>query len=263
RTADLNDANRQLLAEVQERRMAETRLRETQTELIQAGKLAALGQMSAALSHEFNQPLAAVKSYSENAAAFLDRNKLPQARENMGRISDMADRMAEISRHLRNFARRPQEQVGAIPLNAALDDALALMESRLGRENATLIDDIPDGEVQVIGGRVRLQQVIVNLLSNALDAMADQAEKRIDLSVEEDAQEVRVVVRDRGPGLGPDVLEKAFDPFFTTKGPGKGLGLGLSISFNIIRDFGGRLEAANHPEGGAVFTIVLRPAPAA
>lgn len=257
RTGDLNEANQQLTLEVQERRATETRLKTTQQELIQAGKLAALGQMSAALSHEFNQPLAAIKSYSDNAATFLERGRLPETGENLQRISRLVDRMAEISQHLRSFARRPKDQTGPVPLAAALDDALALVDMRLRQQNAVVARDIPEGEVWVTGGRVRLVQVIVNLLTNALDAMTGMTDPRIEISLSQDASDAVLRVRDHGPGLAGDAMGQAFDPFFTTKDPGKGLGLGLSISYNIVRDFDGRLEVANHPEGGAVFTLSL------
>jgi len=263
RTRDLNSANTQLRQEVEERTRTEDRLRQTQAELVQAGKLAALGQMSAALSHEFNQPLAAVKSYAENAATFLDRGRGDEARENITRISHMADRMASISKHLRNFARRPQDQLRDIPLRAVIRDALDLLDPRLRRAKVDLILDLPpeDDEIMVVGGRVRLQQVLVNLLSNALDAMADVSAPILHLSVTDEADDmIALRLRDQGHGLSQDAQAQLFDPFFTTKEVGQGLGLGLSISYNIIRDFGGRIEARNHPEGGAEFSLHLRKA---
>jgi len=261
RTADLNSANAQLVQEVEERRATEQRLRQTQTELVQAGKLAALGQMSAALSHEFNQPLAAVKAYAENAATFLDRDRPEDARKNVGLISQMADRMASISKHLRNFARRPQDKIGPIPLTCVLNDALDLMAPKLNAAGADIRYTPPEAEIMVMGGRVRLQQVLVNLVSNALDAMETQDRPIIEISIQGDAGRCRVEMRDRGPGLSEDTLKNIFDPFFTTKSPGKGLGLGLSISYNIVRDFGGTLAARNHPDGGAVFIVDLAEAP--
>ncbi|MEP4803708.1 MAG: histidine kinase dimerization/phospho-acceptor domain-containing protein, partial [Hyphomicrobiales bacterium] len=139
RTADLNEANTQLKQEVEERKLAERQLRKTQTDLVQAGKLAALGQMSAALSHEFNQPLTAVKTYADNAATYLDRDRPTDARENVSRISQMADRMAAISRHLRNFARRPQEKLGPVPVWAVIDDALEILSGKLRSTDAKII----------------------------------------------------------------------------------------------------------------------------
>jgi two-component system C4-dicarboxylate transport sensor histidine kinase DctB len=213
--------------------------------------------MSAALSHEFNQPLAAVKAYAENAATFLDRGRADEARANIGLISSMADRMASISKHLRNFARRPQDKTGPVPIRAVIEDALEVMRPRLDSATARLNLVLPDEDIWVIGGRVRLQQVIVNLIGNALDAMEalHRPEMHLTLSVADGL--CRLALRDTGPGLSEDALAQAFDPFFTTKAPGKGLGLGLSISYNIVRDFNGRLMVANHPEGGAVFTVEL------
>ena len=260
RTADLDAVNKRLLTEIEERRATEKRLRSTQKELIQAGKLAALGQMSAALSHEINQPLTAVKGFAENAAAYLDRKRYAEARENVSRISQMADRMAAISGHLRNFARRPQDTVGPVDLCLVLDDALDLMAPRLAKASAR-IDRAPDTResIWVKGGRLRLQQVFVNLISNALDAMEQDREPCISITRSEPTSgRVRISVSDSGPGLETDTVGRIFDPFFTTKSPGKGLGLGLSISYNIVEDFGGRLSATNRSDGpGAVFSVDL------
>ncbi len=257
RTADLNRTNAQLLEEVAERKAAETRLRKTQTELVQAGKLAALGQMSAALSHEFNQPLAAVKSYAENALKLLERNRTPETRENISRISEMTDRMASISKHLRNFARRPMEKVRPVPLVQIVNDAIGLLQPRLRGSGAKLNFDQPEEEVWVMGGHIRLQQVVVNLLTNALDAMKDRQLVQIDIGLRTDADTCVLSVRDYGAGVSEDEMGQVFDPFFTTKQPGEGMGLGLSISYNIVKDFGGTLRVSNHDEGGAVFSIDL------
>ncbi|MEM6943582.1 MAG: ATP-binding protein, partial [Pseudomonadota bacterium] len=258
RTAELRTTNASLSAEVAERRLAEERLRQTQKELVQAGKLAALGQMSAALSHEINQPLAAVKSYSDNAVAYLDRSRVAEARANLSHISKMADRMAKISSHLRNFARRPGDALRAIPVGQVIEEAVSLIEPLARKRGATLQYRPPEEPVWAVGGRLRLQQVVVNLLSNALDAMADKAEVLIEIDVETTDDTVEITVRDHGPGLRPGDEDQMFEPFFTTKPVGKGMGLGLSISFNIVEDFGGKLTAANHREGGAVLRVRLR-----
>ncbi|MEY3002887.1 MAG: hypothetical protein RLZZ491_63 [Pseudomonadota bacterium] len=257
RTGALDAANRLLRHQIDERVRTEAQLRRTQAELVQAGKLAALGQMSAALSHEFNQPLAAVKAYAENAATFLDRGRADEARENIRLISAMADRMAAISKHLRNFARRPQDKTGPVPIRAVIEDALELMGPQLAKSGVRVTDLATGADLWVMGGRVRLQQVIVNLIGNALDAMEGQPRRDITLSLTQAEGRCRLDVRDTGPGLSEAALGQAFDPFFTTKAPGKGLGLGLSISYNIVRDFNGRLLAANHPDGGAIFTVEL------
>jgi two-component system C4-dicarboxylate transport sensor histidine kinase DctB len=258
RTAELEEANRLITQEVVERRAAETRLRQTQTELIQAGKLAALGQMAAALSHEFNQPLAAVKSFARNAGAYLDRGEPDKVRHNIGMIDDMVDRLAAISTHLRNFARRPGEKTEPVLLNRALDTAVVILEPKMRASGCRVRRDAIEGEIWVQGGQVRLQQVFVNLLSNAVDAMADQSDPVVDLLLETDGPRVHVRVQDSGTGMTDAEIAQLFDPFFTTKEPGKGMGLGLSISYNIVRDFGGTLEGRNLPEGGAVFSVTLK-----
>jgi len=257
RTADLAEVNRQLETEVTERRATEQQLRQTQSDLIQAGKLAALGQMSAALSHEFNQPLAAVKAYAENGATLIDRDRVGDARDNLSRISSLADRMSTISRHLRNFAREPNQTLGPVLLADVVKDMLEIATPRLKTAGATLDIDIAPPTLAVRAGMVRLQQVLVNLVSNAADAVEDQQDRRITLTARKKGQKIIITLRDRGPGVPQAIRERIFDPFYSTKGVGKGLGLGLSISYNIIKDFGGRLVVDDHVDGGAVFTVEL------
>ncbi len=260
RTQQLRSANAALRDEVSERRAAEARLRQTQSELVQAGKLAALGQMSAALSHEFNQPLGAARNYAENAQVLLDRGRTEEARSNIDRIIGMIDRMTRISRHLRNFARKPNQQLRAVALADSVIAAQELLDWRLAKQGVTLAVDLGPVPPIVIGGPVRLQQVLVNLISNAIDAVEDCPDKRLELRATQSGASVRVSLRDHGPGV-PDALQpRIFDPFFSTKEVGKGLGLGLSISYNILRDFGGELMVRNHPDGGAEFTLVLQAA---
>ena len=219
--------------------------------------MAGLGQMSAALSHELNQPLAALKTYADNARAFLARDNLQATDENLERMSRMVDRMASISAHLRNFARRPQQAIGPLSLDGVIQDALAVMDVRLEAEGGRIAYTPPREPVWAVGGHVRLQQVVVNLINNALDVMEGQDDPVVTITL----TGAKIEVRDTGPGIDEAIREHLFDPFFTTKAPGKGLGLGLSISYNIVRDFGGTLSAANHPEGGAVFSVLLKPAP--
>jgi Signal transduction histidine kinase regulating C4-dicarboxylate transport system len=246
RTADLARVNSQL--------------RQTQADLIQAGKLAGLGQMSAALSHEFNQPLAAAKTYADSAALLIDRGRLPEARDNLQRIVSLINRMASLSRHLRNFARKPNEKLGPVSLAEVLDDTLEIVGARLAAAEAELVADLGDPPPVVTAGSVRLQQVLVNIISNAADAVEGLENRRIELTARREGEHVVVEVRDRGPGVPQAIAERIFDPFFTTKGVGKGLGLGLSISYNIVKDFGGNLSVHDHPDGGAVFRIVLEAA---
>jgi two-component system C4-dicarboxylate transport sensor histidine kinase DctB len=257
RTADLALVNQQLETEVTERRATEQRLRQTQSDLIQAGKLAALGQMSAALSHEFNQPLTAVKTYADNAVVLIERNRIAEARDNISRISSLTDRLTAISRHLRNFARKPNEQLGPVILADVVKDMLEIVAWRLKAANATVTVDLGPQPLVLRAGAIRLQQVLVNLISNAADAVEGLSEKRIELRARRKASKIVITVSDNGPGIPAAIAERIFDPFFTTKGVGKGLGLGLSISYNIVKDFDGDLAVTNDPQGGAVFTITL------
>ncbi len=257
RTADLAEANRRLATEVAERTATEIRLRQTQADLIQAGKLAALGQMAAALSHEFNQPLTAVRTYADNAATLIDRGRVPDARANMLRISSLTERMASIARHLRNFARKPNEKLARVSVAEVVRDTLEIVDWRLKAAGAELRIDLGEPSPVVTAGVVRLQQVLVNLIANAADAVDGLPDRTIDLVARSSQGKVTLSVRDRGSGVPASVAERIFDPFFTTKGVGKGLGLGLSITYNIVKDFGGTLTIENHPEGGALFKVIL------
>ncbi|WP_264319357.1 sensor histidine kinase [Rhizobium terrae] len=257
RTADLARVNSRIEEEIAERRLTEQRLRQTQADLIQAGKLAGLGQMSAALSHELNQPLAAAKTYAETTGVLIDLGRTEEASDNVRRISALIDRMASISRHLRNFARKPNEKLGPVGIEDVMRDTLEIVAVRLKAADAILEMEIDPAVPAVRAGAVRLQQVLVNIITNAADAVEGLDDRRITVSARQVGDKVLVSVRDRGPGVAAAIRERIFDPFFTTKGVGKGLGLGLSISYNIIKDFGGSLSVQDHPEGGAVFLIEL------
>lgn len=261
RTRALSVTNQSLSQEVEVRREAEDRLRKTQDELVQTAKLAALGQMSTALSHEYNQPLAAIRSYADNAIRFLERGATSEVSGNLVRINGLVDRMAELSRTLLSFSRKPGATIGPVPLGTIVDEALLLARPRA---RAAGIASITVGEavsgLHVIGGRIRLGQVFVNLVNNAIDALSGQADARIGIDARRQGDRVVVTVVDNGPGIKPELLPKVFEPFFTTKGVGDGIGIGLSIVDNIIRDFGGTIMVTNQAEGGACFTIILQAA---
>ncbi|MCO5158815.1 MAG: sensor histidine kinase [Aquamicrobium sp.] len=257
RTADLAEVNRLLKEEVAERRATERALRKTQSDLVQAGKLAALGQMSAALSHELNQPLAAARTYADNAGILIERGRIDEARETVGRIASLVDRMASIGRHLRNFARKPNQKLGPVALDEAVRDTLEIVAWRLKAADAELVVDLGPEPPLVHAGSVRLQQVLVNIVSNAADAVEGLPDRRIELCARQEGDRVLITVADRGPGVPEAIAERIFDPFFSTKGVGKGLGLGLSISYNIVKDFGGSLTVGRRPDGGALVSIAL------
>lgn len=263
RTADLTEANTHLRSEIAERHKTETQLRQTQAELVQATKLAALGQMSAGLSHELNQPLTAIRSYSDNARTFLDRDQVEPARSNLKGISELTERMGKIIKNLRTYARNEPVTLRSVSVNQAVAESLALMDARIKAENVDVSVELPETDPVVTAGAVRLQQVLVNLISNALDAVQESGEKRLFLSVAATASEVSITVRDTGSGIVQEDIDKLFDPFFSTKDVGEGMGLGLSITYGIIKQFGGEISAVNHPEGGASFTVTLVAATAA
>jgi two-component system, NtrC family, C4-dicarboxylate transport sensor histidine kinase DctB len=260
RTEALTAANRRMRNEIIERHRAEEELHKTQEELVQSAKLAALGQMSVGLSHELNQPLAAIRTYSDNARTFLERALPESVQSNLEGISELTERMARIIRNLRTYARGEAVEARPTSLRLSLDEALNLLEVRFREEAVELDANLPDPSLLVVGGTVRLQQVFVNLISNGIDAMKGRETRRLRISVVETDAQVEVSVADTGTGINKVDRANIFDPFYSTKGIGEGTGLGLSISYGIINQFGGQIETHNDPDGGAVFTVILKKA---
>jgi len=259
RTSDLEGLNSRLKQEVLEREQAQQELVRAQDELVQASKLSALGTMSASISHELNQPLAAIRSYAENAEVLLDHGRTDDARGNLKLISELTGRMASIIAHLRAFARRDRHAPESVALQPALDDALALLAKRRRAMEVELIRDLPDATLWVQAGETRLRQVLGNLLANALDALTEKGPPRkLWLSAEQTPEGVNLFIRDNGPGFSQEALAHAREPFFTTKTRTQGLGLGLAICDTLMRALGGELLFANHPGGGALLTLRLR-----
>lgn len=258
RTRALSATNAALRHEVAERRHAQEALARAQDELVQASRLSALGQLSAGISHELNQPLMAVQSFAENGRAFIERGQPERAGENLARISDMAHRMGRIIGNLRAFSRQESVPQTEVDLGVVIASALELTQARREQLGVVLDYTPPDGSVRVRGGEVRLGQVFVNLITNALDAMSDASEKRLTLTVSEGAQ-VLITLADTGPGIAEE--GRVFDPFYSTKevGAAKGVGLGLSISYAIVQSMGGELRARNGVTG-AEFSLTLNTA---
>lgn len=260
RTRELENANAQLQQEVHEREQAQRELMRAQDEVVQAGKLTALGTMSASISHELNQPLAAIRSYADNARVLLDHQRTEDARGNLEQISDLATRMASIIAHLKAYARGARRAPENVQLQPAIEDALSMVASRRRAMNVELLRDVPDAPLWVQAGETRLRQILGNLLTNALDALAEKAPpRRLWVIASQDQHGVTLTLRDNGPGFSEDALAHAHEPFFTTKTTAKGLGLGLAICDNLLRALGGRLEMGNHLEGGAVVRLHLLP----
>lgn len=247
----LQRAHDELERKVEERTRT---LREAQEELVHAGKLAVIGQLSAGLAHELNQPLAALRTLSGNAVKFMQRGDLDAAQGNLERIGSLVDGMGQLTSQLKTFARKSSGAPRPVVVRRAIDNALFLLDRRLRQSGATVQVTAGD-DVLALCDANRLEQVLVNLIGNALDALEGAATRTLELAGRRDGDRVLICVRDSGPGLPDDVQARLFEPFFTTKDSGGGLGLGLAISAGIVRDFGGTLAGANHADGGAVFTI--------
>jgi len=253
-SAELRQLNDALQREIAEREKAEKNLEVAEQTLAQSSKLAALGEMSAAVSHELNQPLAAMKTYLAGAKLLLHRKRPDEALSSFQRIDDLIERMGSITRQLKSYARKGGDAFEVIDLRDALSSALVLMEPQLKRGDVHVSRSVPRQPVLVLADRVRLEQVIINLLRNALDATKSAKDPTVEIIVAGGETAV-VTVRDNGEGIRD--LDNLFEPFYTTKAPGDGVGLGLAISSGIVNDLGGRLTARNGQPGGAVFEIRL------
>lgn len=256
RTRDLSQANEALNRQIEERMRAEASREALRDELVQAGKLAALGQIAAGVAHEINQPVAAIRTQAESAAAWLERDQPPKAARALGRIGDLTARIGAITQELRAFSRKSEPVLAAVSLHEAIDGALLLLGGRLRQAGVRLIR--PKGEdVIVMADRFRLEQVIVNLIQNAVEALVETPNATITLSVQRHDGRIELIVADNGPGVSEDIREQLFTPFVTSKA--KGLGLGLVICRDIVAAFEGELDL-RPSERGATFVVALRSA---
>ncbi|WP_145144165.1 ATP-binding protein [Roseomonas gilardii] len=270
RTAELERANASLRAEGEERQRAEAAIHRLRDDLVQANKLAILGQITASVAHEINQPVAAIRSFADNASLFLERGDAASARRGLGTIAGLTERIGAITGGLRGFARRAGGELEAVPVAEAVAGALLLLGYRLRQDAIAVTVDVPEG-LAVRAERVRLEQVLVNLIQNAVEALAGRPEGqpegrprgRIGVAARpvpgQGPPRIRIAVSDNGPGLAPEVRRSLFMPFTTTKS--EGLGLGLVICRDIVSDFGGTLEAESPPgPEGSLFVITLEQA---
>jgi len=254
RLAKLRQRSREELERLVQERTRD--LRTAQDGLVQSAKLAALGQMSAALAHEINQPLTAQRMQLATLRLLLDHGRVEDAYKALKPVDDMLTRMAALTGHLKTFARKsPSGLRERLDLAAVVDQALQLLDTRLRDEQVSIVQHLTR-PAWVRGDAIRFEQVLINLLRNALDAMAGQPLKRLEISLQADEQLWHLTVSDSGSGIAEEHLAQVFDPFFTTKAVGDGLGLGLAVSFAIIHEAGGRLTAQNH-EHGAMFCVTL------
>lgn len=254
RTAELSKTNKRLTVEMEERRRAEAHVHVMQDELVQSNKLATLGQIAAGVAHEINQPVAAIRAYADNAAQFLDRADQKTAKANLGLISGLTERIGLITDELRAFARKSSAPAAPVAVREAVDGALLLVGPRLRQQGVRVVRDEADEAAKVMAERFRLEQVLVNLLQNAIEALEGATDPEIRVQVSLKRSQVRILVADNGPGVTPEAAKTLFTPFATTKP--RGLGLGLVISRDIVAEFGGELSLESGP-GGARFVMSL------
>ncbi|MBT5001846.1 MAG: sensor histidine kinase [Tateyamaria sp.] len=253
-SAELRYLNTQLQREIAQRERVQEDLAVAEQTLKQSSKLAALGEMSAAVSHELNQPLAAMKTYLAGARVLLRRNRSEEAIISFKRIDDLIERMGAITRQLKSYARKGQNTFSNVNMGNAIASSLSMMEPQLRQRRVLINKTLPSDPVLVLGDRLRIEQVLVNLLRNAIDATKSVRKPQVDILLTVNDM-VTVTVKDNG--LGIVSLEELFEPFYTTKQLGDGVGLGLAISSGIVKDLGGRLTARNTKLGGAVFEMHL------
>lgn len=230
--------------------------RRTQNELVQSAKFAALGHFSVGLAHELNQPLNAIRAQAHNALVLQQRQDGEGSRRAMEKVQALTERASLVVTHLKRFARRGEVHLTPVDVSVVVEGAALIIDARLKEYAITLHCEDVSGLI-VLADEVRLEQVLVNLLSNAIDAVAEADKRDIRIEAQRSNNVVRLIVADSGPGIDPEVAATLFDPFTTTKAPGHGIGLGLAIAYNIIRDFGGSLSATSDA-GGARFIIELR-----
>ncbi len=275
RTHELLTSNERLNIEIEERRNAEEHLREAQDELIQAAKLAGIGQMSTALAHEYNQPLTAIRSYADNAAIFIEKDNLPPAIENLQRIKLLVDKMANLTGTLRRFAHKPTNESESFFISSVMDELIILLSPQAKKQQVSLQLLSPKEKVQLKGEQGKLLQIITNLVTNAMDAVAGLPEKKVDIEwfVERDNKKFEqekdlnaknnyaiILIKDTGPGIAKAVRENMFNAFYTTKKTGNGLGLGLFIVSTLMNDFKGTInlrENSDTQDYGTVFELRL------
>jgi two-component system C4-dicarboxylate transport sensor histidine kinase DctB len=257
RTRELTESNDLLALEVNERRSAEMALRETQDDLLQAAKLAGIGQMSAALAHEYNQPLAAIRSYADNAKQLLQLEKVNDVNDNLTRITSLTERMAGLTKTLRSFAHKSDDTLASVNLARVMDEMVILLSPQAKKQGVELLVLPPKLNVQVMAGHLRLSQVIINLVTNAMDAIKHEHVQCVEVSWNTVGDNVEIWVKDSGKGIPDALKDKIFTPFFTTKGVGVGLGLGLFIVHTMVKEFQGTIDVKQEKNYGGVFCITL------
>lgn len=253
---EIKELNLRLQEEIIEHQQTEHHLRDTQKELIQAGKLAALGRMSAAVAHELNQPVTAIRTFLASCKVFITRNQIDNVEKNIVLISDLTDRMARITGQLKTFASKNKGHTEKVDLSKSISRVLEFTTPQLEKSQIQVTTTLPgEGKAIVLGDTVRIEQVITNLIKNGMDAVKESSRKEIYISLVVQEQRVIATFEDSGTGIEQETLENLFEPFYTTKDSGEGLGLGLSISYAIVQDANGTISVENREDGGARFVL--------
>jgi len=261
RTSELQQTNERLKAEIIERQQTARELTAAQDHLVQATKMATLGQMETSISHELNQPLGAIRAFADNAQEFIKRSDLHTAMSNLDLIADMCDKMRSIMQNLRSFARKTPFQLEPVAVDTVVNETLVLVAPACQKIGANLSYKPLRENVFVMAEPVRLQQVLTNLIQNSLDAVSDKKDKSVSISVEVINNDVLISVSDSGDGIDASIRDNLFEPFSSSKKAGEGLGLGLSLSQQIVGEFGGSLTFSDKPSHGATFIVQLLKSP--
>jgi len=266
RTSALSDSNKLLRDQIEKKKQAQQQLKTTQEQLIQSAKLALIGEMSASINHEINQPLTAIRSYSQNAKTMLGRDMPDKAAVNLDIILELVDRLASIVGQFKNFTRKSVQSQNPLAIQHCINQAHTIVTPLLNQHRISLNFDLPQTTIYAVGDHIRLEQVLVNLITNASEAMIVSTEKTLWLTVTAHDDLISIELRDSGPGILETEFSALFEPFYTNRrctsdeqrgDSGPGLGLGLSICKRIIQSMNGQITVTNHPHGGAVFSINL------
>ncbi|WP_233079422.1 sensor histidine kinase [Rheinheimera soli] len=256
RTKDLAETNSQLIRQIERREQTETELAQTEQQLVQTAKLATIGALSASLNHELNQPLTALQSYAQTTEKLIDKGYLIDAKTNIQAMRQLMQRLSVIVAQFKDFSRKSSGKNQLVQVNKLILDALGIVKHQCQQQGVKIRLQLPDLSPTVLADPIQLEQVLVNILTNGVQAMTGVVDATFHIVVKTQQQQVSIHIRDQGPGIEPHHLERIFEAFFTTK-QRDGLGLGLSISQRIVQSFGGQLEVRNAPTAGAEFIISL------
>ncbi|WP_299810816.1 ATP-binding protein [uncultured Roseibium sp.] len=256
-SASLKELNTRLVDEIQERRRVERELLEAQRGLARSNRLAAVGEMSAAVVHELSQPLSALRMFVAGTRKFLEKGDTATAAENLDEIDSLQMRMASLTQELKRFARPRESRIEKIDLRESVRVAEKIVRPRFEETGVTLELDLPDTPLEVETAPLRIEQILVNLLRNGADAAAAEEDGTVRLTAARPEGQVILKISDNGPGIPDDLRERIFDPFFSTKASSDGMGLGLAISIRLAEDLGGGLSVRANMPKGAVFELRL------